>query len=293
MRISCSLRCIFYVARAMNNRALLLVDFSNTLWKGMFVNSGLSHNGIFTGGLYGFVSQLSRLVSELQTQNVLVCDDSKPYLRSDAFPQYKAGRSTDPEMAKAGAVSRRLALEFLDAAGVPFWKVSGYEADDLLYCAVRRYRNRFRRIVVRSSDSDLFQIFELGGRAMVAFDRGRGTKGAERYLISDFRAEYDIAPAQWPEVLSLMGTHNAVPGIQGVGPKTALKIVRSGEFEEWNEGVVPRNLKLIRLPYDRKILNTRPPGTRVRFNYRKVVGLLSKHGIKVSGNMHRAFETLT
>lgn len=272
-------------------KTLGLVDFSNTLYKSIHVHKHLSHNGVFTGGLYGVVGQLATVVSATKARHVLVCCDRKPYFRKDKFPEYKAGRKSDPEIAKMASVATKQVEGFLEAAGISMWAVKGYEADDLIYTAAYKYRNRFDRVVVRSSDSDLFQMFEIGGRASIEFSR---QPGKDYYSKKSFIEEFDAEGLDWAWVTALAGSHNAVPGISGVGIKTAVKILKQGKLVDYFKKYpfIRLNYEVCKLPYDDAILLAPTPSVVPKLRYRTAIKYLQGFGIKLTGAMSSAFDLL-
>ena len=269
---------------------VLLVDFSNTLYRSLHVHGHLSHRGQYTGGLYGLVAQIASVVNAHSAEHVLICTDTKPYFRTKLYPKYKFGRhkNDDPEFIKLLKQSKQLCLEFFDRANIPVWSVPGYECDDLIAIATRRMADKDRAVVIRSNDSDLWQL--LNKEKNIVIDRG--TKGNGLMTYSVFRKEYKISPKQWPWVAALAGSHNALPGLPGVGLKTALKIISDKEkLAQYREQYPKLDLfySLARLPYNEKI-SEMPALTSMRSRTAER-WLLSK-GFEISPVIGQAFDRL-
>ena len=113
--------------------------------------------------------------------------------------------------------------ELTAVLGLPSWAVKGFECDDLIAHAARKYRNRFKTIVAASHDSDLYQLFRYPN-----FLVWKGKGGL--YDHQDFEDEYHIQPDQFITLLSLTGTHNEVAGINKVGPVIATRAINSPSF---------------------------------------------------------------
>lgn len=240
-----------------NNRrpTLLLVDFNNLFYRGSNVHSQLEHNGEFIGGLYGFVNQLASTASEVSADMIVICKDAPPYLRSVAFPSFKAGRSkVEPEWGKQLQRNKVMCDRFLEFAGIPVLRTHGLEADDIM--ALLASNCTEHEMVIASNDSDLYQLLQDG----VSMYRGKD-KGY--FTLADFEEKYGKgALGNWVEVLALSGGHNGVPNVKfpgsvkGIGEKTALQIVR-GEMRlarvkslyHHRRKQIERNRKLCKLPY--------------------------------------------
>lgn len=273
-----------------------MVDLSNQVYKATAAYQGLTSGTTFTGGLYGFLLAISKGIDECGADRVLVGADSKPYVRKQQFPGYKSNRPSSATMSEEDKLvmmarnqSMTLVRGLLEAVGLPVWSVPGFEYDDLVAHVVRKYRCRFAAVVAHSSDSDLCQLFYARN-----FYMHRGKKGF--YLRSHFQAEWDgLTPDEFVQALCLTGTHNAVPGIHGVGPKTAIKAVR--DRSKWdalvakNKGVVERNRPLIELPhaqfpYEEQL----PTAARVRDPVRELYKYCGRYDIEVTRAMANAFE---
>lgn len=231
-------------------RRLLAVDLSNQIYRAAHAHNQLSFDGVFTGGLYGFMQSVSKAIEVSGATDLLVCMDMKPYKRSLAYPTYKLLRKTavDPEMKEMYNDSLPLILDLLDVIGVPTWGIPGFECDDLIACVTRRLRHRFEIICAMSGDSDLFQLFDVPGFRMY--------KDAKQPLVDakKFGQLHNwITTEEFILASAMAGTHNEIEGVKGVGLITAIKIlkdpVKLRAFRHTHEELIERNLGLIRLPH--------------------------------------------
>lgn len=237
-------------------RVLLIVDHKNLLYRSTYAHARLFHRRVFTGALYGVMTSVLRAVRDVRATAVVVATDTPPYVRKQEFPEYKSDRKVaggdaenDVFLAKAAQSDPQL-RRFYELLRIPFWSVPGFEYDDVCAWAAQRYCGKYDRVIAMTNDSDLFQLFDLEGFGVYR----NATKGV--YTREEWEAEYGIKSREdWVLFLSLMGTHNAVPGIVGVGKVTAARAVTTPgvlrELLSKHEDIVARNKKLITLPHAR------------------------------------------
>lgn len=276
-------------------RVLLVVDFKNIIYRSTSTHASLFSGRTFTGGVYGFMVSVLRAVRDVGATSVVVATDAPPYLRKAQFAEYKGDRKRkdpdDPMLMKA-AQSMPIAKDLLDVIDVPFWSLDGFEYDDLCAWAAAQYAHRFDRVVAMTNDSDLYQLFDLPNFVVY--------KGSEKGLYgrAEFVAEHgELSRDQWVEVLSMTGTHNCVPGIEGVGPKTALKAIKDAVLMRKllgaHEETIVRNRDLIRLPHPRFPSD---PGMRLRrhtVDLRDFMRFCNRYEIQVTQRMVEALTDLS
>ncbi len=284
--------------RANGERVLLVVDHKNLLYKSAHSHAALFSGRKFTGGLYGFVVSMLSAVRETKATAVAVATDSPPYVRNTFFAGYKGDRakSKDDEEAQnlimKVSQSMPMVREFLEAINIPFWEVKGFEFDDICAWAAYRYSHRFTRIVAQTNDSDLCQLFDSISFGMF---KGGGAKGV--YTRDNYVQEWgDLTRDQFIKALCLTGTHNAVPGIHGVGPVTAKKalkdpvLMRQLVYEHGD--MIERNKKLIELPH--ADFPEEPP-LRIkkhRFETRNVLRFLDQYDIQPTRSIVETLQDL-
>lgn len=278
----------------MSGRVLLSVDFSYQVYRAAASHPDLMcmSTETFTGGLYGFMQSFSKTVRETQATDVVVCLDSKPYLRSRDYPAYKQLRKkgADDDLLRLYQASEPLVLDLLQTMGVPVWAEPGFESDDLTAALVQTQRSRYRSIYAASNDSDLYQLLNRPQFAVYR-DSIANVVTAERLLASS-----GLTPAEFMLSTALQGTHNDIEGILGVGPKTAAKAVKDPavmrKYRDSHGDVIDRNLALIKLPHHELPRSAAPPTRGGGFSARELYRWCSTYDIDCTLSMVNAFEQI-
>lgn len=272
-----------------SNTCLLCVDLSYQTYRAAAAHSNLTSGRHFTGGLYGFMSTVSKMIRETDATDLIVCCDSKPYRRSEEFPEYKAWRkkAQDPALADLQKETMKHVREVLEGLGVAMWSVPGFESDDLIAHAVTRNRHRFGRIVAGSNDSDLFQHLDISNFSIYVKDI------ADVWTLDKLRQVHGVTPAEFMHATALAGTHNDLPGIPRVGLATAIKALRDPALMRKHRAthaeLIDRNLKLIKLPHADLPWDTAIPRHGRIYDDRKLYRLLSRFDIETTLSMVNAF----
>ncbi len=200
---------------------LYLMDGTAFVYRGFFANPGLTRtDGMPTGALAITGRVLLRLLREERPERfAFIMDGRGPHFRHEIFPAYKANRPPTPEglIAQIEPV-RRMARAF----GLHVEVSEACEADDCIASLAARYSAE-RPVVIVGMDKDLRQCLRDN---VVLWD----PSGKEERLVTleSFRAETGLEPSQWPDVQALVGdSSDNVPGVRGVGPKTAEALFRS------------------------------------------------------------------
>lgn len=283
--------------RATSTPTLLIVDHKNLLYRSTHVHARLFSRRVFTGALYGVMVSVLRAVHDTGATAVVVATDSPPYRRKDEFEGYKSDRKKqkdDPDtevFLKKAAASDPLVRKWYACVGIPLWEVPGYEYDDVCAWAVDRYKDRYPRIVAMTNDSDLYQLFDVP-----AFSVYKSVAKGE-YTRDSFVREFgELTREDWITFLSLTGTHNAVPGVHGVGAVTARKALeRPGVMRELlakHSDVIERNRRLIQLPHP---TFPKDPGLYIRkhrYSTRDVTMFCHEYEINLTGSMLAALQDL-
>ena len=274
------------------DRVLICVDLSNAAYKAAAVNPGLTSGDTFTGGLYGFLIAVQKAISAVEATDIVICEDRKPYVRSQLYPAYKELRKTtrDPELYERAQETIGLIKQFIEVAGWPLWSVPGFESDDLIGHAVIKYRNRYKQVIAMSNDSDLYQLFKYPG-----FSIWKGKKGL--YTKKSYEREWaGLSLEHLPTALALTGTHNDVEGVRGIGTVTAIGIV-SHPFKlrkalEQHADIIKRNLELIRLPHKDLPKDLLIPDYTRHFVERDLLRFCGRYDINITRSMCTAFERI-
>ncbi len=180
--------------------------------------------GMPTTALYVFSAMLIKLAQEDQPAHWAMVFDAPGKTHRDAlFAEYKAHREAPPEEL---VVQMPWFPRIAEAMGMPVLSVPGVEADDVIATLVRQARARGWQAVVHSSDKDLMQLV---GEDVVMYDSLRNNT----YDVARVTEKFGVPPAQVAEVLALQGdTSDNVPGVTGVGPGWARKLIEKyGDVE--------------------------------------------------------------
>jgi DNA polymerase-1 len=175
--------------------------------------------GQTTNAVYGFASLLANILrDEEPTHFAVAFDVSRKTFRAGIYPEYKANRSASPDSFK-GQVE--LICEMLDAMRVPHLRSEEYEADDIIATLATRAAAEGFEVLVLTGDRDAFQL--VSDHVTVLYPT-KGVSELTRYTPERVQEKYGVSPAQYPDLAALRGdTSDNLPGIPGVGEKTAAK----------------------------------------------------------------------
>ncbi|MFZ0531023.1 MAG: DNA polymerase I [Propionicimonas sp.] len=201
---------------------LLLIDGHSVAYRAFFalpVDNFSTTTGQHTNAVYGFTSMLINVLRDEQPTHLAVAFDvSRKTFRSAEYPDYKANRSASPAEF-SGQVG--LIKEVLDALNVVHLEQDGFEADDLIATLARRGADAGLRVLICTGDRDTLQL--VNDRVTVLYPR-KGVSDLVRLDPDAVLEKYLVAPARYPELAALVGeTSDNLPGVPGVGPKTAAK----------------------------------------------------------------------
>ncbi len=197
-----------------------------------------------TNALYGFLSTVLKVLSEEQPDYVIVCMDRGRTFRHDLYKEYKAHRTKMPDDLRP-QVER--AEEVLHALGIPSCGLDGYEADDLIGTLARLADEAGLDTLIITGDSDALQLVREHVHVLVP---GRKYSDTVRYDPARVRERYGFEAERLVEFKALKGDpSDNIPGVPGVGEKTAEELVRNfGSLEalyEKLEQVPPRYRKAL------------------------------------------------
>ncbi|GAA1388224.1 DNA polymerase I [Luteococcus peritonei] len=201
---------------------LLLIDGHSVAYRAFFalpVENFSTSTGQHTNAVYGFTSMLINLLRDEQPTHLAVAFDlSRVSFRTESYADYKATRSASPDEFK-GQVA--LVQEVLDALNITWVTKENYEADDIIATlSTRATAEGFDSLVV-TGDRDAMQLVDE--HVTVLYPR-KGVSDLARMTPAAVEEKYLVAPARYPELAALVGeTSDNLPGVPGVGPKTAAK----------------------------------------------------------------------
>jgi len=211
------------------SKSLYLLDGMALVYRAHFAfitRPIVNSKGRNTSAVYGFANTLLELIENRSPTHLAVAfDTSAPTARHEKYPEYKAQREEMPEdLAEAIPDVKRL----LEAFRIPVLEKDGYEADDIIGTLARQAeREGFEEVFMVTPDKDYGQLVD---EHTWMYKPGRKGGGAEILGVSEICAEWEVErPEQVIDVLGLMGdSSDNIPGVPGVGPKTAKKLI--GEF---------------------------------------------------------------
>jgi len=207
-------------------KKLVLIDGNSIAYRAFFALP-LLHNdkGIHTNAIYGFTMMLMKILEEEKPTHILVAFDAgKTTFRHKSFSEYKGGRQkTPPELSEQFSFIR----ELLDAYRISRYELENYEADDIIGTLVLQAEKEGYQIKVISGDKDLTQLSST--QTTVGITK-KGITEIEEYTPEHIMEKYGLTPEQIIDMKGLMGdTSDNIPGVPGVGEKTAIKLLK--EFE--------------------------------------------------------------
>lgn len=209
----------------MAQETFFLVDGSGFIFRAFYSLPPLTRaDGTPVGAVLGFTNMLIRLLGEMHAHKlVVVFDAGRKTFRNDIYPAYKAHRQETPE---ALIPQFPLIREACIAFDVPMIEKEGFEADDLIATYAKQARAQGMKTVIVSSDKDLMQLVD---DQTILYDPMKDTFINENRVLEKF----GVPPKKVQYVLALAGdTSDNIPGVPGVGPKTATELIQSyGDLE--------------------------------------------------------------
>jgi len=200
----------------MSARKLILVDGSSYLYRAFHALPPLSNSkGEPTGAVLGVLNMLNKMIKEESPERIAVVFDAPGRtFRDDLFDRYKAHRAPMPDDLRAQV---QPLLDVVLAMGLPLLRVSGVEADDVIGTLAKQGAESDYDVLISTGDKDMAQL--VGPRVELI-----NTMSNTRLDREGVKAKFDVFPEQIVDYLALVGdSSDNIPGITGVGPKTASK----------------------------------------------------------------------
>ncbi|MEQ8410676.1 MAG: DNA polymerase I [Erythrobacter sp.] len=209
---------------------LYLVDGSSYIFRAYHRLPPLTDpEGTPVGAVYGYTTMLWKLAEDLDaaegpTHLAVILDKDSTSFRNDIYPEYKANRPEPPEDLRPQFPLIRDATR---AFSLPCIEEAGLEADDLIASYAREAQRQGWDVTIVSSDKDLMQLVgEVDGPNGPARIDMLDTMKSQRLYIPEVEAKFGVGPELVGDVLALMGDSvDNIPGIYGIGPKTASKLI--------------------------------------------------------------------
>ena len=205
---------------------IIMVDGNNLLFRSYYATA---YNGIFmknskgfpTNALFGLTNMINKIIGEEKPNYMIVAFDKGKTFRHEKYDFYKDGRSETPDELK---MQFPKAKELLTAMGIKYYEIDNYEADDIIgtfakYCEIPG--DDYEGLII-SSDKDLLQLISPSVEMKLL-----KSNDYIRYNETSFKEDWGIEPINIIDLKALMGDpSDNIPGVKGVGEKTALKLLR-------------------------------------------------------------------
>ncbi len=226
-------------------KKVILVDGNNLVFRSYYAtaysgNIMKNSKGFPTNALYGFISMMNKILAEEKPEYIAVAFDIGKNFRREKYDFYKAGRMETPTELK---MQMPVAKEILDAMGIKYFELEPYEADDIIGTLARMAEEHpdYDATII-SSDRDLLQL--ISNQVDVKLLK---SKDYIKYNPETFYEDYGIEPIKIIDLKALSGdVSDNIPGVKGVGEKTALKLLQEyGSVEGIYENIssIPGKLK--------------------------------------------------
>ena len=201
-------------------KKLVIIDGSSLLYRAFYALPILSYNGIPTNAVMGFLNMLYDIYRKMDPEYVAVSfDKSKDTFRSELYKDYKSTRKpAPPELIPQFDLIR----EALRTLGAAVYEVAGYEGDDILGTLAAHYEEEMPVVIV-TGDRDALQ---LSNEQTTVYITQKGVSRMAAMTPEAIFEKYHITPRQVIDMKALMGdTADNIPGVPGIGEKTALKLL--------------------------------------------------------------------
>lgn len=205
---------------------LILIDGNSLLFKAFYAtaytgNYMINKDGIPTNAVFGFARMMHKIMERQPKYMIVAFDYGKKTFRNELMEAYKATRKETPqELVPQFEIVR----EYLKAHNISYYELEGYEGDDLIGTLTLFGEKNNLDVSVYTADKDAFQL--ISDHTKIYRTNKKGVTEVEIYDKEKLKEVYDLTPDQIRDLLGLMGdTADNIPGIKGVGEKTALKLL--------------------------------------------------------------------
>ncbi|KAA1378738.1 DNA polymerase I [Aeromicrobium fastidiosum] len=211
---------------------LLLIDGHSVAYRAFFalpVDNFATTTGQHTNAVFGFTSMLINVLrDEAPTHVAVAFDVSRKTFRLEQYPEYKGNRSKSPEEF-TGQIP--LIKQVLDALHIQTFEKDGFEADDIIGTLATQAEAAGMDVLICTGDRDALQL--VTDKTTVLYPR-KGVSDLARMTPAAVEEKYGVMPVNYPDIAAMVGeTSDNLPGVPGVGPKTAAKWL--GQFGSLDE----------------------------------------------------------
>ena len=202
---------------------LVLIDGHALVYRAYFAlpSTMATSQGELTNAVFGFASMLLKVLQDEQPEYLAVTFDVGRTFRHDDYAEYKANRAEMPDDLR---MQFRRIDQFLETLDIPTYSAEGYEADDVLAALAEQAEGQGLQTLIVTGDTDTFQLVGPSVRVLAP---GRSFSDTIVYDEERIRERYGLEPIQLIDYKALVGdTSDNVPGVRGVGAKTATKLLQ-------------------------------------------------------------------
>ncbi len=231
---------------------LVLIDGHAVLHRAYHALPPLTSKVGQVNAVYGFVSMLFRLISDLRPTHIAVCLDRKEKtFRKEIFESYQAQR---PEAEKEFVSQIEITKEVIESFGIPIFSVAGFEADDVIGTLARKaHKAGFGEIIIVTGDRDILQLVDDKKNIRV-YLMEKGVAQGRVYKEKDVLEKLGVLPSMVVDYKALVGDpSDNYPGVKGIGPKTAASLLSEyGSLERIYSAIDKLSPKLAKILLDGK-----------------------------------------
>ncbi|MCX8082813.1 MAG: DNA polymerase I [bacterium] len=198
---------------------IYLVDGSALIYRSFYAIKDLrTSTGRPTNAIYGFISSILKILKDKKPEYMCILYDLKvPTMRHISFADYKAQRKPMPEELVEQISTIKEITGFF---GIRQIEKEGYEADDLIATLSEKFTVKQHRVFIITGDKDMMQLLQEGVVVL-------HPDGLKACTVEDFQRKYGMEPSVVPDIIGLAGdTSDNIPGVYGIGEKTALKLLQ-------------------------------------------------------------------
>lgn len=204
------------------HKRFIILDGNSLAYRAFYAIPNLTTSqGVFTNAVYGFTNMLLKLIAEQKPDCLAVAfDKGRVTFRHAEYGDYKGTRKATPEELRPQFAQIKRVLA---AMGIPIFELEGFEADDLIGTLVCQAEKQGLDSLIVTGDRDALQLVTPNTKVMLT---KKGISELEVYGEAEVAARYGLTPAQVVDLKALMGdASDNIPGVPGVGEKTALKLL--------------------------------------------------------------------
>tara|TARA_Y100000994_G_scaffold222390_1_gene202609 strand:+ start:1405 stop:4122 length:2718 start_codon:yes stop_codon:yes gene_type:complete len=230
---------------ATNKKKIFLIDGMALIYRAhyaMVYNQLTTSSGIHTSAVFGFINSLFKILNDEKPDFLAICSDSKgPTFRHERYDMYKANRKEMPDELKEQIP---ILYNIFEKSNIPLLMLTSYEADDIIGTFSKLENSKENHTYIVSGDKDLMQLVDENTSI---YSLGNKFKPTTIYNKNKVIDKWQLPPDKIIDYLALVGdSSDNVPGVAGVGPKTAVKLINEyGDVEGIYKSIESiKNIKL-------------------------------------------------